>query len=119
MKTIKQSVDVVVAGGGTAGHIAAIQAARAGVSVSLIEASSMLGGTMTDGGVFMPNHWHSPTETVVQGIGWELFSRSKEIEGLRIKPPQSDMVSIHRLTTAISTYLSMRLLRSKQPLKPV
>ena len=87
MKTIKQSVDVVVAGGGTAGHIAAIQAARAGVSVSLIEASSMLGGTMTDGGVFMPNHWHSPTETVVQGIGWELFSRSKEIEGLRIKPP--------------------------------
>ncbi|MCG9625488.1 FAD-dependent oxidoreductase [Vibrio mediterranei] len=85
MKTIKQTVDVVVAGGGTAGHIAAIQAARAGVSVSLIEASSMLGGTMTDGGVFMPNHWHSPTQPVVQGIGWELFNRSKQIEGLRVK----------------------------------
>ncbi len=59
--------------------------ARAGVSVSLIEASSMLGGTMTDGGVFMPNHWHSPTQPVVQGIGWELFNRSKQIEGLRVK----------------------------------
>lgn len=85
MKTIKQTADVVVAGGGTAGHIAAIQAARAGVSVSLIEASSMLGGTMTDGGVFMPNHWHSPTQPVVQGIGWELFNHSKQIEGLRVK----------------------------------
>ncbi|MFH0261728.1 FAD-dependent oxidoreductase [Vibrio barjaei] len=85
MKTIKQTADVVVAGGGTAGHIAAIQAVRAGVSVSLIEASSMLGGTMTDGGVFMPNHWHSPTQPVVQGIGWELFNHSKQIEGLRVK----------------------------------
>ncbi len=87
MKTIQQTTDVVVAGGGTAGHIAAIQAARAGVKVSLIEASSMLGGTMTDGGVFMPNHWHSPSQPVVQGIGWELFCQSKHIEGLRIKEP--------------------------------
>jgi hypothetical protein len=86
MKVIQDTVDVIVAGGGTAGHIAAIQAARAGVKVSLIEASSMLGGTMTDGGVFMPNHWHTPRQAVVQGIGWELFSRSKEIEGLNIKP---------------------------------
>ncbi|PVZ81048.1 hypothetical protein C9426_32125 [Serratia sp. S1B] len=87
MKTILSHADVVVAGGGTSGHVAAIQIAREGVQVSLIEASSMLGGTMTDGGVFMPNHWHSPTQTVVKGIGWELFSRSKEVEGIRIKPP--------------------------------
>ena len=51
MKIINETVDVVIAGGGTAGHIAAIQAAREGISVSLIEAASMLGGTMTDGGV--------------------------------------------------------------------
>ena len=31
MKTIHQETDVLVAGGGTAGHIAAIQAARFGV----------------------------------------------------------------------------------------
>ncbi len=87
MKTITETIDVVIAGGGTAGHIAAISAARAGVKTALFEAGSMLGGTMTDGGVFMPNHWHSPTHTVVQGIGWELFNRSKEIEGIRVKPP--------------------------------
>jgi ribulose 1,5-bisphosphate synthetase/thiazole synthase len=56
MKTVTEQVDVLVVGGGTAGHIAAIQAARAGVVVSVIEAGAMLGGTMTDGGVYMPNH---------------------------------------------------------------
>jgi hypothetical protein len=85
MKTIRQETDVLVAGGGTAGHIAAIQSARFGARTSLIEASSMLGGTMTDGGVFMPNHFHSPQKPVVLGIGWELFRRSKEIEGIPIK----------------------------------
>jgi pyruvate/2-oxoglutarate dehydrogenase complex dihydrolipoamide dehydrogenase (E3) component len=47
MKTINEKVDVVVAGGGTAGHVAAIQAARAGIMTSVIEAGTMLGGTMT------------------------------------------------------------------------
>ncbi len=57
MKTIHETVAVVVAGGGTAGHVAAIQAARAGVKTAVIEAGSMLGGTMTAGGVSMPNHF--------------------------------------------------------------
>ena len=34
LKSITETVDVVVAGGGTAGHIAALQAARAGVRTS-------------------------------------------------------------------------------------
>jgi hypothetical protein len=75
---------VVVAGGGTAGHIAAIQAARLGVKVAVIEAGTMLGGTMTAGGVYMPNHFFSTKGPVVQGIPWELYTRSKEIEGLPI-----------------------------------
>ena len=57
MKTIKESVDLVVAGGGTAGHVAALQAARAEIKTSVIEAGTMLGGTMTAGGVYMPNHF--------------------------------------------------------------
>ena len=85
MKEINEKLDLLVAGGGTAGHIAAIQAAREGISVSLIEASSMLGGTMTDGGVFMPNHFHTPDRPVVLGIPWELYKKSKAIEGLPIK----------------------------------
>jgi ribulose 1,5-bisphosphate synthetase/thiazole synthase len=84
MKSISETVDVVVAGGGTAGHIAAIQAARAGVTTSVIEAGPMLGGTMTVGGVYMPNHFFSPAGPVVGGIPWELYVKSKEAEGLPI-----------------------------------
>ena len=36
MRSIAEAVDVLVAGGGTAGHVAAIQAARAGVTTSVI-----------------------------------------------------------------------------------
>ncbi len=84
MKTVRESVDVMVAGGGTAGHVAALQAARAGVRVAVIEAGSMLGGTMTAGGVAMPNHFFSKQGPVVQGIGWELYVRSREVEGLPV-----------------------------------
>ena len=84
MKHIEETVDVVIAGGGTAGHVAAIQAARTGVITSVIEAGSMLGGTMTSGGVYMPNHFFSPQGPVVQGIPWELYSKTKEIEGLEV-----------------------------------
>jgi hypothetical protein len=84
MKSIHETVEVVIAGGGTAGHVAAIQAARAGVTTSVIEAGSMLGGTMTAGGVYMPNHFFSPNGPVVQGIPWELYSKTKDIEGLEV-----------------------------------
>lgn len=84
MKTVCEQVDVVVAGGGTAGHVAALQAARAGVKTAVIEAGTMLGGTMTAGGVYMPNHFFSTREPVVQGIAWELYTQSKKIEGLPI-----------------------------------
>ena len=84
MKILREQVDVLIAGGGTAGHIAALQAARAGVKTSVIEAGSMLAGTMTAGGVNMPNHFYSTNGPVVLGIPWELFTKSKNIEGLPI-----------------------------------
>jgi len=84
MKDVKESVDVVIAGGGTAGHIAALQAARAGVKTAVIEAGTMLGGTMTAGGVYMPNHFFSTSGPVVLGIPWELYSKSKQIEDLPV-----------------------------------
>lgn len=84
MKTVKESVDLVVAGGGTAGHVAALQAARAGIKTAVIEAGTMLGGTMTAGGVYMPNHFFSTHGPVVLGIAWELYTKSKKIEGLPI-----------------------------------
>jgi flavin-dependent dehydrogenase len=84
LKTITETVDVVIAGGGTAGHVAALQAARAGITTSVLEAGTMLGGTMTAGGVYMPNHFFSTEKPVVLGIPWELYTKSKEIEGLPI-----------------------------------
>jgi hypothetical protein len=84
MKTIHERVDVVVAGGGTAGHVAGIQAARVGVKVAVIEAGTMLGGTMTAGGVYMPNHFYRPQGPVVLGIPWEIYAESKQVEGLPI-----------------------------------
>jgi FAD dependent oxidoreductase len=84
VKTVKETVDVVIAGGGTAGHIAAIQAARGGVCTAVIEAGTMLGGTMTSGGVYMPNHFYSTKGPVVLGIAWEIYKKTIEIEGLPI-----------------------------------
>ncbi len=84
MRTIQENVDVLVPGGGTAGHVAALQAAREGVRTAVIEAGSMLGGTMTAGGVAMPNHFFSRHGPVVQGIAWGLFCRSKEVQGLSV-----------------------------------
>lgn len=46
-----QSVDVLVAGGGTAGAVAALSAARQGLKVLLLEMNPVLGGTATAGGV--------------------------------------------------------------------
>ena len=46
---VRFSCDVLVAGGGTAGTIAAIAAARNGANVILVERGSYLGGTLLDG----------------------------------------------------------------------
>ena len=66
------SVDVLVGGGGTAGAIAAIQAARAGARTMLIEMGGQLGGTTTTGGVAYPGRFHAWGRQVIAGIGWEL-----------------------------------------------
>ena len=73
-KTIK--TDVVIVGGGTAGVIAAIQVARAGNSVILIENGSQLGGTITTGGVSFPGLFHAWGKQIISGIGWELITET-------------------------------------------
>ena len=66
--------DVIVAGAGSAGSIAALQAARAGARTLLIEKSSMPGGTLTLCGVDFPGLFHAWGKQVIAGIGWELVS---------------------------------------------
>jgi len=73
--------DVLVIGGGTAGTVAAIQAARSGVDVILVESGPQLGGTMTSGGVCFPGLFHAWGKQVISGIGWELVSECVSFNG--------------------------------------
>jgi glycine/D-amino acid oxidase-like deaminating enzyme len=81
MEIIREQADVLVVGGGTAGVVAAIQAARAGARTVLVEMTGQLGGTTTNGGVSWPGHFFSGDRQVIAGIGWELVTRCKTLNG--------------------------------------
>ena len=76
-----READVIVVGGGTAGTIAAIQAARAGAKTVLIEHGSQLGGTTTVGGVAFPGLFHAWGKQIISGIGWELVKQTVAMDG--------------------------------------
>lgn len=80
-EALQNQADVLVIGGGTAGTIAAIQAARAGARTVLIEQGSQLGGTMTVGGVAFPGLFHAWGKQIIAGIGWELVCKAVEMDG--------------------------------------
>ena len=71
--------DVLVVGGGPAGCVAAIAAARAGVKVTLVERYGHFGGLATGGLVLIIlGHWaleNGEKKQVLQGIGEEMMQR--------------------------------------------
>lgn len=73
------NTDVLVIGGGTAGTIVALQAGRLGARTMLVEAGSQLGGVTTTGGVDFPGLFHAWGKQVIAGIGWELVTRTVEL----------------------------------------
>lgn len=73
--------DVMVVGGGTAGTIAALQAARAGARTLIVERGTQLGGTTTTGGVAFPGLFDAWGKQIIAGIGWELVKESVELDG--------------------------------------
>ena len=85
-------VDVLVVGGGSAGHVAAIQAGRMGAKTVLLERNSQLGGTTTTGGVCFPGLFHAWGKQVIGGIGWELVAKSVEVDGRKLQ----DFTKVHR-----------------------
>jgi hypothetical protein len=72
--------DVIVVGGGTAGSIAAIAAARSGARTCLVEKTGHLGGTCFELANVTPFH-NSRGEQVVRGLPQELIERIIERRG--------------------------------------
>jgi len=86
---ITMETDVLVCGGGTAGAVAAIAAARNGAKTTLLESAHALGGTATIGGV---NGFHGfrrhdrsaggVAEQVIFGMGQEILDRLGDMGGV-------------------------------------
>ena len=73
---------IVVVGAGVAGCCAAIQAARLGVHVVLIERSGVCGGTLSLSGIANPGLFFDENgRQIIGGIGWELVKECVEICG--------------------------------------
>ncbi|WP_278913997.1 FAD-dependent oxidoreductase [Deinococcus wulumuqiensis] len=74
-RTLERDWDVVVAGGGTAGAIAGVAAARAGARVLVVEAQGSLGGTGTNAWVTPLMRNVSAGENLNRGLTDELKRR--------------------------------------------
>ena len=70
--------DVVVVGGGIAGSLAAVAAARKGASTIVIEETGQLGGSLTSSGTGPMMTFHAGEKQVIRGLGEELISRLRE-----------------------------------------
>ena len=79
------SADILVCGGGTAGAVAAIAAARAGADVLIVEQLGLLGGTQSAAWVtpMMPNKILE--ESLTHGINDEIIHRAAKYD-----PPPTD-----------------------------
>ena len=72
--------DVVVAGGGPSGVMAAVAAARTGASTLLIEANGYMGGVATMG-LPIQGYFDSKGAQIVKGLGQEFAQRLRVIGG--------------------------------------
>ena len=102
--------DILVVGGGTAGVPAAVEAARNGCDVVLVEAGGQLGGTMTTGGVSFPGLFHAHGRQIIAGIGWDLICRCVEMEGGTLPDftkPYGDTHSRHQILINPSLYAAL------------
>jgi hypothetical protein len=104
--------DVVIAGGGTAGVVAAIAAARQGAKTILIESKGYPGGVVVEGGTAIHsfyNLWKAfpcvEKRQVVQGIPAEMIDRLVGMGGCTGYPEMQNGFDYDSVCTAIDTEL--------------
>jgi hypothetical protein len=104
--------DVVVAGGGTAGVVAAIAAARQGAKTALIEAKGYPGGTVVEGGTALHsffNLWKAfpgvEKRQVVKGIPQEIIDRLLLVGGTSGHAEMLTRFNYDSVCTSIDTEL--------------
>jgi len=104
--------DVVVAGGGTAGVVAATAAARNGAKTALLEGKGYAGGTVVEGGTALHsffNLWKAfpgvEKRQVVKGIAQEIIDRLLLIGGTTGHGDVTGKIDYDCVCTAIDTEL--------------
>jgi hypothetical protein len=104
--------DVVVAGGGTGGVVAAIAAARQGARTALIEVKGYPGGTATEGGTALHsfyNLWKAfpgvPKRQVVRGVPQEIVERLVKVGGCSGHAEMLEGYNYDSVCTCIDTEL--------------
>ncbi|MCQ2136077.1 MAG: FAD-dependent oxidoreductase [Bacteroidales bacterium] len=94
--------DVVVCGGGPAGFISAIAAARKGAKVAIIERYGFLGGMAKTGFVAPLSVYAFKGDLVIGGIPWEFVTRLESMGGAFIEWPKANIdfdVELYKLLT--------------------
>ncbi len=83
--------DVLVCGGGPAGFIAAVAAARQGGRVAIVERYGFLGGMATMGYVAPISEFAFNGERVIGGIPWEFVQRLESMGGAFVEWPKGNV----------------------------
>jgi hypothetical protein len=104
--------DVVVAGAGTGGVVAAIAAARQGAKTAIVEVKGYPGGTATEGGTALHsfyNLWKAfpgvKKTQVVRGIPQEIIDRLMKVGGCSGHAEMLERYNYDSVCTAIDTEL--------------
>lgn len=91
----KRQVDVLIAGGGTAGITAGLASARNGAKTVIIEKQRCLGGQFTVG---MQGAWvgfSDKRKVIVKGIAWELRNRLMDRKAIIEENPDTDVCFLY------------------------
>jgi hypothetical protein len=104
--------DVVIAGGGTAGVMAAVASARQGAKTALIESKGYPGGTVVEGGTALHSYfnlWKAfpgvEKRQVVRGLAQEIIDRLLVVGGTTGHADTTTRINYDDVCTAIDTEL--------------